>query len=46
MSSKKELSERDICAKYITPALAKARWNIEIQIREEVSFRGLLNNEN
>ena len=38
MSSKKELSERDICTKYITPALAKAGWNIEIQIKEEVSF--------
>ena len=36
--SKKELSERDICTKYITPALAKAGWNIETQIREEVSF--------
>ena len=38
MSSKKELSERDICTKYITPALVKAGWNIETQIREEVSF--------
>jgi type I restriction enzyme, R subunit len=38
MSSKKELSERDICTKYITPALAKAGWNIQTQIREEVSF--------
>lgn len=38
MSSKKELSERDICTKYITPALAKSGWNIETQIREEVSF--------
>ena len=38
MSSKKELSERDICTKYINPALAKSGWNIETQIREEVSF--------
>lgn len=38
MTSKKELSERDICTKYITPALEKAGWNIETQVREEVSF--------
>ncbi len=38
MSSKKELSERDICTKYITPALIKSGWNIQTQIREEVSF--------
>lgn len=34
----KDLSERDICTKYITPALEKAGWNIKTQIREEVSF--------
>lgn len=38
MASKKDLSERDICTKYILPALKKAGWNIETQIREEVSF--------
>ncbi len=38
MASKKDLSERDICTKYILPALKKAEWNIETQIREEVSF--------
>jgi len=38
MTSKKELSERDICTKYITPALKKAGWNLQTQIREEVSF--------
>ncbi len=38
MTSKKELSERDICTKYITPALEKAGWNLQTQIREEVSF--------
>ncbi len=38
MASKKDLSERDICTKFITPALKKAGWNIETQIREEVSF--------
>ncbi|MDD5672633.1 MAG: DEAD/DEAH box helicase family protein [Chitinivibrionales bacterium] len=36
--NKKYLSERDICTKYITPALEKAGWDIEKQIREEVSF--------
>lgn len=35
---KKSLSERDICTKYITPALAKAGWDVESQIREEVTF--------
>lgn len=38
MPSKKDLSERDICTKFITPALEKAGWNIRTQIREEVSF--------
>ena len=35
---KKTLSERDICAKFITPALQKAGWDIQKQIREEVFF--------
>jgi type I restriction enzyme, R subunit len=35
---KKLLSERDICTKYITPALKKAGWDIETQVLEEVSF--------
>ncbi|MBL1292652.1 MAG: DEAD/DEAH box helicase family protein [Thiotrichales bacterium] len=38
MTSKKDLSERDICTKYINPALEKAGWNMQTQIREEVSF--------
>ena len=38
MTSKKDLSERDICTKYILPALEKAGWNQITQIREEVSF--------
>ena len=38
MTSKKELSERDICSKYISPALEKAGWDMLTQIREEVSF--------
>ncbi|KJS08444.1 MAG: restriction endonuclease [Gammaproteobacteria bacterium BRH_c0] len=35
---KKQLSERDICTKYITPAIEQAGWNIQTQVREEVSF--------
>lgn len=33
---KKALSERDICTKFITPALAKGGWDIEVQVRENV----------
>src|SRR3990172_377197 len=36
--NKKELSERDICTKYIRPALRDANWDINKQIREEVTF--------
>ena len=36
--NKKTLSERDICTKFITPALEKAGWNKQLQILEEVSF--------
>lgn len=36
--NKKDLSERDICSKYITPSLTIAGWDLEKQIREEVSF--------
>ena len=35
---KKSLSERDVCTKFITPALRKAGWDEMRQIREEVSF--------
>ena len=35
---KKGLSERDICTKFITPALRKAGWDEMVQVREEVSF--------
>jgi type I restriction enzyme, R subunit len=38
MTAKRDLSERDICTKYITPALQRAGWNIETQVREEVTF--------
>lgn len=36
--NKKDLSERDICTKFITPAIEKAGWDIRAQVREEVSF--------
>ncbi len=36
--SKKSLSERDICTKYITPAITAAGWDLQTQIREEVTF--------
>src|SRR5262245_3516409 len=36
--TKKDLSEADICAKYITPAVVQAGWNEATQIRREVSF--------
>ncbi len=32
---KKQFSERDICSKYITPALERAGWDIATQVREE-----------
>ena len=35
---KRSLSERDICTKFITPALRRAGWDEMLQIREEVSF--------
>lgn len=35
---KGDLSERDICTKFITPALREAGWDEMLQIREEVSF--------
>lgn len=35
--NKKELSERDICTKFITPAIKQANWK-ERQIREEVKL--------
>ncbi|NPE31951.1 DEAD/DEAH box helicase family protein, partial [Methanococcoides sp. SA1] len=33
---KNNLSERDICTKFITPAIKKAGWDIHTQVREEV----------
>lgn len=36
--TKKSLSETDICAKWITPAVVQAGWDEETQIRREVGF--------
>lgn len=38
MIDKKSLSERDICTKYITPAIEKSGWDKITQLLEEVSF--------
>jgi len=38
MVDKKSLSERDICTKYITPAIEKAGWDKHTHYFEEVSF--------
>ncbi len=38
MMDKRTLSERDICTKFITPALRRAGWDEMTQIREEVGF--------
>lgn len=36
--NKSQFSERDICTKFITPALRQAGWDEMLQIREEVGF--------
>jgi type I restriction enzyme R subunit len=36
--NKKELSERDICSKFISPAVKRSGWDGMMQIREEVTF--------
>ena len=36
--NKRDLSERDICTKFIGPALGRAGWDEMTQMREEVSF--------
>jgi type I restriction enzyme R subunit len=38
LENKKSLSERDICTKFITPAIKQGGWDVLSQIREEVSF--------
>ena len=35
---KKSLSERDICTKFVAPAIQRSGWDIQRQVREEVSF--------
>ena len=35
---KKSLTESDICAKFITPAIVSAGWDEDLQIRREVEF--------
>uniref|UniRef100_UPI0032178F23 EcoAI/FtnUII family type I restriction enzme subunit R n=1 Tax=uncultured Draconibacterium sp. TaxID=1573823 RepID=UPI0032178F23 len=35
---KKNMSERDICTKFITPAVEKAGWDKLTQLKEEVTF--------
>lgn len=36
--NKRDLTERDICTKFITPAVAQAGWDLLSQVREEVAF--------
>lgn len=38
MLDKKSLSERDICTQFITLAIQKAGWDLQSQVREEVTF--------
>src|SRR4051794_20309944 len=38
MLDKRSLSERDICTKFITPAIVQAGWDSNTQFLEEVSF--------
>jgi type I restriction enzyme R subunit len=38
MIEKKQLTEQDICSKYILPAIIKNGWDLKNQIREQVSF--------
>lgn len=33
--SKQKMTERDICTKFITPAIVGAGWDLHRQIREE-----------
>ena len=34
--NKRDLNERDICSKFITPAILSAVWELTTQIRDEV----------
>jgi type I restriction enzyme R subunit len=35
---KKGLTESDICMKFIDPAIVQAGWNVQTQVRREVTF--------
>lgn len=35
---KRSLTERDICSKFILPAVLQAGWDAMLQVREEVYF--------
>ena len=35
---KRSLTERDICTKFILPAVKRAGWDEMVQVREEVYF--------
>ena len=37
-ADKRALSERDICTKFITPAIAATGWSTHSQMREEVNL--------
>jgi type I restriction enzyme, R subunit len=37
--NKKDLSERDICSKFIGPAVKRSGWDGMMQIREEAHWR-------
>ena len=34
----KQLSEREICTRYITPAIARSSWDVATQVREEFTL--------
>lgn len=36
--NKKEMTESDICMKFITPSIEKAKWDLNKQVRREVYF--------
>jgi type I restriction enzyme R subunit len=38
--NKRDLSERDICSKFIGPAIKRAGWDGMMQIREESTVEG------
>ena len=38
ITGKKSLSEQDICSKYVLPAIVKAGWDLQKQIREQTTF--------